>query len=303
VAVGRLFAAVWLPQPSAIRIAVPAEQRTGVRAQLARAEGRLALARKAEDADTRTQLAAESLTLGLGAVALALGVDENTARARVRQTLSAAELERALETWRLADPLPQDDPSFRELERVCEWIRGLLDCRTPREVKLGRGVWAGAGLALVGAAAWALFSAPNLARAAVVSSSSVCPVTPAAPFGKPRLHRVIDGQRRETILAACTNYEKASHITLDLGKVRALDRAVLYGRSDCCWGTHDIPIELQLSSDGRKYVTVTSLNQPFTDDLPWRVRLDGRKGRYVRMRGPKDQVKSMVVSEIEVYGR
>jgi hypothetical protein len=147
------------------------------------------------------------------------------------------------------------------------------------------------------------FGSKNLARGRRVTASSVSPSTPAADPGEHRLSRVVDGVVAERAsFALCTNLEVRPWVTVDLGKVRSVDRVVVHPRSDCCWGDYDLPMRVELSLDGTRFAAVASNNRPFTDDMPWKIDAGGKRARFVRVMSPADEPRHVIVSEIEVLG-
>ena len=207
---------------------------------------------------------------------------------------------------------PRDNDTFGRLFRLCRWIDWLIDLQSERERRLRRRLTrAGAVLAVI-VAAYALLSDKNLARNRPVTASSIGGYTPTPLPGRGRLSRLVDGVTVERsqpgvewahgMYAGGTESQVHPWITVDLGRTRTLSKVVVYNRSDCCWGLRDVPVALQVSDDNRTFATVATRDQPFSDDYPWRQALHGARGRYVRLWGPEETPKELVLSEIEIYG-
>ena len=64
-----------------------------------------------------------------------------------------------------------------------------------------------------------------------------------------------------------------------------------------------MPIKVQVSDDNAQFKTVGEVSEPFTDDFPARVAVDGARGRYVRLAIEANAPKQLNISELEVYGR
>lgn len=237
---------------------------------------------------------------------LALGI------ATVEATLPKR-LRRVLARFSAGVPAQLGIRDQRSLIELCEWIDALLDDRSPRARKVGEWLpWVGVAAAVI-VIAFAILKPHNLALGKEVTASSVCSLTPPARPGQERLSRVTDGvvleapgvgsDWGETNFALCTNQERHAWVKVDLGSERSLSSAVVYNRSDCCWGTDDLPLSIQTSSDNMHFETVATRDRPFSTELPWRVSLGQRKARYVRLYTESSAPRSIVVSELEVHGR
>jgi hypothetical protein len=190
---------------------------------------------------------------------------------------------------------------------------GSVDTHAHRELLLQRALrWAGVTVAL-GATVYLVVGSTNVARGRTVSASSICPHTREAPPGMDALSRLTDGTRVEgwvgpghewgqVAFAMCTELELHPWVTVDLGRERTIREVVVYGRSDCCW-EETVPLDVQLSVDNQAFVTVATRTDPFTADFPWKVEVEGRRARYVRLYQMRDTPANIVLSEVEVYGR
>jgi len=318
-ALGRMVRMVWLRQPERLRVRVPSSSRMDVRAEVLRIQELVRTARRGEPGPVRDELVTRALLATLAVLGRASDPSATDAAAAVRAGTSRvaatlhAEALQAFTAFSGPDSVtPLSERRFRELLELCEWTGGLVDNRSERERKMQR--WASrAALAIaVVAGLHAMFGNRNLALGRKVTSSSVCSLSPPARYHQPRLSRVVDGvifegpgvgvEWGEATFAMCTDAERHPWLTLDLGELRTLSQAVVYSRSDCCWGD-ELPLSIQVSSDDEHFVTVATTTTPFTTEFPWKPSLGGKKARYVRLYSGSSAKKSIVVSELEVYGR
>jgi hypothetical protein len=308
---------VWLAQPERVRVRVPAAQRGRARATIAGARSLIEAARRAESSEAQQGLAQRALRELLTLVAELIR-DTDDARsvvsigaARVEPTLRSERLVHALsDAHRPAEAIPPAHDSA--IFELCDWVIGLVEYHSNREKRVRKV----ASWLVLGAATAALFyellSPQNLAHGRKVTASSICDLTPPARYHEPRLSRVVDGNHYgapavnanwgQASFALCTSVEVHPWVKVDLGTQHRLSSATVYGRADCCWDDQ-LPVSIQVSSDDRHYETVETTRTPFTADFPWRASLDGRRARYVRLYSSVSRVRSVVVSEIEVYGR
>jgi F5/8 type C domain len=315
----RALEGVWLRQPTTLRVRVIPSKRVEVRAALARVRARLQLARAA-GLDQRLESTSQALRALLAIAASAeseavLAESEAVERGAERVRATLREGPRADLVSRFLDgriPLPRDHETTARLADLYRWTVWLIDLESERERRLRRLLLrAGAAVAVV-VAAYAAFSDRNLARGSAVTASSIAGFTPAPLPDRDRLSRLVDGATVERgvpgaesvhgLYAAGTEQQIHPWFTVDLGRTRIISEVVVYNRSDCCWGTADIPLALQVSDDNVSFLTVATRRVPFTDDFPWRQSVHGRTARYVRLWNPSDTPKNMVFSEIEIYG-
>jgi hypothetical protein len=311
--------AVWLRQPESARVRAPAPLRHEARAQLLRARELLRAARGSPSGPERDELSAAALHALLAVVGRAADPAAEdvaalrTGRERVKSTLRDESLLAALSRSTESGVAPAlTEPAFRVEVALCEWVDALVDNRSERERRLSRRApWAALAVALA-FVLHAIFGNRNLALGKRVTASSTCSLTPPRRYNEPELSRVVDGvyyegpavnsEWKDTAFAVCTESAVHSWINVDLGAERKLSRAVVYGRSDCCWGD-GLPVSLEVSSDDKHFVTIDTTETPFTAAFPWKIALDGRRARYVRLYAKSRAATSLVVSEIEVYGR
>lgn len=297
----RALSLVWLPQPHAVRIRVDPSRRAEIRADVERARSLKRGARNSSSSEIRAALLREALRNLLVAAARAEGSDAlgvsllRQGVLLVEPTLRSDAERDALH--RCADERPSvDDRDFPVLWEVCEWVDALIDNRSERELWLTRRLpWVvGVLVLLVGTVA--VLHSKNLALEKPVTASSEC---------KPQnLSTVVDGIRIErTGFAICTATQVQPWVMVDLQTERDVSEVVVYNRMDCCWGVDDLPLSIQVSSNAEDFTTVAVRKKPFTGEFPWRVRLDGRRARYVRLFNEATTPKNIVISEIEVHGR
>lgn len=130
----------------------------------------------------------------------------------------------------------------------------------------------------------------NLALSAKASSSSQAFGTTA--------HGAVDGLRHGQ-LGFHSNQEQGPWLMVDLGAATALGHIEVYGRGDCCYD-QSLPLVLDVSADGVRFVEVARRQSPFGQVDPWRVEGEGRMARQVRVRS--DKFGYLVIAELEVFG-
>jgi hypothetical protein len=129
----------------------------------------------------------------------------------------------------------------------------------------------------------------NLARGSVVTTSGRAPVTS-------NLHYLTDGNPWNAGYAGvATQYGDRPWILLDLGAERTVSRVVLYSCVDC---EHpgNVPLALELSRDGQRFVEVRRQDQSF--EL-WEPVIPPRPARFLRFRLLRPGY--LRFREIEVY--
>ena len=191
---------------------------------------------------------------------------------------------------------------YESLVQLFAWLEPRIDARSAREVLLTRWFRCGALLVLLATVAWLAIRPKNVALGKQVSASSIASYTPAAPFGKDALSRVVDGRQREQSFAVHTELESKPWVKVDLGKVYRIARVVVYPRNDCCFGEHELPIVVELSNDNQHFEIVAGHASPATVDFPWRFATLGQRARYVRLLTDANEPRQIVIGELEVYG-
>lgn len=183
-----------------------------------------------------------------------------------------------------------------ELEALLAWLGKELEVRTVRRIKVYRALRLVAVACacltfLVVTLAWA-FAPENIALGKPVRASSRYPRTPD-PAG------ATDGVRGHGY-GVHTLPEARPWVELDLGSVRALSEVAVFNRSDG-WENEILPLTLELSENGADWLEVATRSELFTAKKPWRVRLDGKRARFLRLIVSKKDKGYIALSEIEVY--
>jgi N-acetylgalactosamine 4-sulfate 6-O-sulfotransferase len=123
-----------------------------------------------------------------------------------------------------------------------------------------------------------------------------CPVTVSSSFGdidNAKGMRLVDGIR--TNLAFHTNNESNPFVVIDLGKPRVFNTVAVYNRKDCCQ-ERAVPLYIEVSDDGSKYVIIAERREPFDE---WQATGLHAKGRYVRLR--VGATTYFHLAEVEIY--
>jgi hypothetical protein len=209
------------------------------------------------------------------------------------------------------DELPASEAMGRrmQVEAAVNWMRGLIEPRTSRQIKLSRAFRLGSValvvvVSIVGLAAWGIgkaVSPKNLALGKAVQLSSRRPNCGAPGDGLPP-SGLTDGSKSGTY-DICTNSEMNPWAAVDLGQVQVLKRAKVYNRDDCCWGQYDLPQVFETSLDGVAYVEVARQLVAYTASKPWEVALGDKPARFVRVRADSPVPRELVLTEIEVFAR
>lgn len=167
------------------------------------------------------------------------------------------------------------------LEELAAFTQRLADGLAPVASRVRQVLWTRRfrilvfGLLLAVPVAWAvrkLLTPSNLAlnRPVVVTDSD--PQYAVDP------RRVVDGD--ELNLGFHTSYRTNASLTIDLGSVKAVKRAMIFNRIDCCQ-ERATPLSVELSLDGQHFSAVAKRKQRFQQ---WQVALPaGSRARYVRL--------------------
>jgi hypothetical protein len=206
------------------------------------------------------------------------------------------------ETLSAADPLAFDVMSrddvlakFTAAETVLTWLYHQIDARSPKEIRFARIVRIAIVATLaVASLVWAgmsLFSAPNVALHKPTASSSLWPGS-----GTDGLTNGVN----ENGYAVATNYEPDPWIRVDLQDVYRISSIVVVPRGD---GHADelVPAAVEISETGSDWSEVGRRSETYSQLLPWKVSVSGKRARYVRVRGLRQTV--IALAEIEVRGR
>ena len=220
--------------------------------------------------------------------------------------------ELALDAWNAADPIWIDRLPFEEkrklaqaLRRVAVFLRSRSTARSRARIRALR--WWRLGMLCVTAFAlsyWGishLLKRENLALHQQVSMSSVWP-------GSAPPDALVDGHTSGARGPGVpdpnlvhTGSEDAPWVMIDLGGVRTLDEVRVYNRADHRFND-GLPYVLELSEDGVTFEAVARREKHFGStrfDPPWKIRLQKRRARFVRIRCEH----YVVLSEVEVFGR
>jgi hypothetical protein len=190
--------------------------------------------------------------------------------------------------------------SRREAERaraVVRWLATLVEPRGVDEVRFARRFRLGAVglvlLALVAAVVDAVFVKENLALHKPTLASGVYPGSHAAPGG------LTDGIISGATYGVHTNLSDEPWAQVDLLATYAIETVKIYNRGDAFFDD-GLPMTLQLSPDGVRFVDVETRTRSFGQSAPWVAKLHGAPARVVRVRGARG--KYVALSEIEVFG-
>jgi hypothetical protein len=131
---------------------------------------------------------------------------------------------------------------------------------------------------------------PNLALGRPTAASGVAfGTTPEA---------AVDGVRYGW-LGFHSNGPASAWWSVDLGQAYTLDRVEAYGRADCCFD-QSVPLQLEVSLDGKQYRSIAKRSELFSQSDPW-VIPGGEVARFIRFRTLRKTF--LVLGEVEVYGR
>ncbi len=197
------------------------------------------------------------------------------------------------------DRLPPDEMFERTLSvrAIVDWLRETSRPLTLREVKMQRRLRVGGlAAALVGGLVWGLASllAPkNIALHKPVLVSSVHPAAVSPPPGL--TDGVVTGS-----YGVATSQEESPWVAVDLLDVYRLDKIKIYNRGDG-WFDDTLPMTLELSENGTDYVEVAVRTWSFGQWMPWTFSANGKKARYIRVRGAHGRW--VALSELEAFGK
>ena len=306
------------------------EQREKIRTLAVAAECRRRAADSLSEEDqlpVATLLDRDAAKLMMAAVLVAKGIDVDTKRldgtalttSLLALVESGALAEKPVEIEQIRayfsdanelelDALPLEETAARRtlLRRAFDWLRLQFEARSPQQIVIARYLRLGAvAFVLVGLVVWGIVRAAsdkNLALHKPVIVSSQCPASlnpygPGFPgFGPPGL---VDGEKRGKY-DMCTGGDTPPWVAVDLTRVARLSKVVVYNRGDCCFD-HSLPMVVELSLDGTSYHEVGRHPTPLGESDPWSIPVK-EKARYVRLKVDSPTPKSLVLSELEVYG-
>jgi hypothetical protein len=180
---------------------------------------------------------------------------------------------------------------------VVSWLASLVEPRTVNEVRFLRrarvSALALAALALLAVPAALLVSPKNVALHKPVTLSANHPQSVSPPSG------LTDGVTSGSYGAETTTSDDP-WVQVDLEHRYAIDKVKIYNRGDTAFDA-GMPMRLQCSEDGHRFVEIETRVASFSQSDPWVARLRGRVCRYVRVHGARGTY--VALSELEVFGR
>lgn len=176
------------------------------------------------------------------------------------------------------------------------WLGRLVEPRTVEEIRFARAGRLGA-LAVAGVlvAAWIVAGAVarrNIALHKPVSVSAVHPTATSPPSG------LTDGVKSGSYGVHTANAADP-WVQVDLQRVYFVDTVKVYNRGDG-WFDDGLPMTMQLSEDGARFMDVGTRTTSFSQTTPWVVKPGHRAARYIRVRGARDRY--VTLSELEAFG-
>jgi hypothetical protein len=181
------------------------------------------------------------------------------------------------------------------------WVQGALRAFPLARPRVVAARWLVLLAGIAGLGFWRYTSSQNLALHKPIRMSSNCMSRPWHSYLPVEAPRLVDGKTWRPY-DACTLRERRPWVLLDLESATRIDSVVITGRSDCCWGYADLPLVLEVSDDDEGFTEVGRRVLPLSDRDPWRLDLDGARGRYLRIRVDGNRHAQIVLAEIEVYG-
>lgn len=142
------------------------------------------------------------------------------------------------------------------------------------------------GLLALGFGLWRALTPPNLAFGRPVVAVDTLPDHDPS--------RLVDGDT--LALGFHSTRRRDPYVTIDLGQVHSVSRIVIFNRPDCCQ-ERAVPLDVQLSVDGKKFSTIQREKHSFFD-LTVRTK-EPTPARYVRLQHVGTE--NFHLSEVEVY--
>lgn len=286
-------------------------RRLELREELRGAVRGLRKAEQATDPELKVGLAKQALRLLAQIVVASRKLNQHAeplqhAEVRLAEALGLVETaaDRSLMAWVFDERNSLTPPGscYARVVHLFARLNRTLDIHTSREQR-ARAAFALLGILALSTTVVALLLAPsNLARGALVSASSVCPLTPPQPLGMPRLARAVDGRHDEATFALCTQPESGPWVLVDLRRNQRVTEIVVFPRNEGWWNMQFGPMALQLSNDGTRFQTVAAIDRPVLAGSAWRVRLRPTHARFVRVAGTGQNPQAIFLSELEVNG-
>jgi hypothetical protein len=311
----------WLKELFLLRAAEDrVRSRTPEQADLVRLYATAADQRLVSARDLASPAGAASASLLRDALSCALRAQAASRDASLdREQLASLDISAALEalmsvgtppglTWQEAhaslatsDPLFFDAMSEQKLEEVhtqldgvVTFVRNRIDARTTRQVRIARWgrlfVAAGLLLGLLAFGLWRSLTPVSIAVGKPVRSSSL-------HFGDRPASALVNGEVEST-WGLHTRTENSPWAVIDLEEPRKLNLIRVHNRGDG-WFDDCLPLVAELSLDGKQFTELARRSTHFDQDRPWRVRANGQRARYVRLR--VDRTSYLSLSEVYVY--
>ncbi len=201
------------------------------------------------------------------------------------------------------DPLVFDRIDQKKVGRKVEvvgafvgWLAEAIEPRPVAQIRRMRALrltlFAVAVLALLVWGVSKLFSPKNIALHKPTAQSSVHAYSTAPADG------LTDGNTRGPY-GAHTAAEANPWARVDLQDIYRLDKVKIYNRTDG-WYDEGLPFTLELSENGTDFEVVDHKTSSFEPSSPWIYVANGRKARYILVRGTSGKFLSL--GEIEAYG-
>jgi hypothetical protein len=190
------------------------------------------------------------------------------------ESLALAEGGREAVAWLARLVEPRDVAELRFLRRTRLWVGGVATALV---------------LASLG---WLVAPRRNLALHKPVTVSGLAPEGASTPDGL--TDGVIAGS-----YGVRTKASDAPWVQVDLKAPYLIDLVRIYNRGDEAL-EEGLPMTLQLSDNGRDFTDLETRNSTFGQTTPWTIKLEHRRGRYLRVRGLRGHF--LALSELEAFG-
>jgi hypothetical protein len=202
------------------------------------------------------------------------------------------------------DPLAMDCLYTRDavlgaqaIDETVSWLHDTIEPRTVVEIRRSRVLrLVLLALASIGLLVWfgvAILSPANIALHKRTSASSNHPKSSASEGG------LTDGSKGDPY-GVHTTFEDNPWVRVDLGDVYQLKKIKIFNRTDCCFD-EGLPLTLEVSENEVAFAELDRRTTSFSQWSPWVFSPEGKRARYIQVRGPKG--KFVALGELEVYGK
>jgi hypothetical protein len=202
------------------------------------------------------------------------------------------------------DPLALDHLYDREAVLGAEamaatvgWLHDTIEPRTVVEIRRSRRLRLAllvlAGIGLLAWLAVAIFSPTNIALHKRTIASSTHPNSTAPEGG------FTDGSTGDPY-GVHTAPEDNPWVRVDLGDVYQLKKIKIFNRTDCCFDA-SLPLTLEISETETGFIELDHKTASFSQWSPWVVSPEGKRARYIQVRGQKGHF--VALGELEAYGK